>query len=419
VERAAVAATSLVLAGALLSLGSGCGGTTVFQGALPPAAPITPTPTPTPTPNPFPTPTPTPTPAPSPTPMAASASQFIYGTPGFESGSVQAGRIGNDGSVSAIAGSPFDETMGTPSVIQIIGDPRGRFVYVLNVEASAVGEIIGKPGICGFSIDHNTGTLTRVPGSPIVFPFRNDNLLAIDDAGRFVFEPNNSFPSTGFDVYAIDQSSGALNKTPASSNAAPVGSVTVASPDGRFLFNTGNGMVEAFAIDGSTGQLTLVAGSVTTTGGSAGPAAITADGRFLYIANQQEGTVVVFAVSNGGTLARVPSTPFVIDRGAQSLALTPDGRFLYIQTFSATGNPNETVKGYALNPSAASFMPIPNAVVNNVSSVAVDLSGKFAYISSVGDLFTYAIDPTTGALTQIAHSSGPSSDDPLDVATAP
>jgi 6-phosphogluconolactonase (cycloisomerase 2 family) len=352
-------------------------------------------------------------------PIPASASRFIYGTPGFESGSVQAGRISNDGSVSAIAGSPFDETMGTPSIIQILAGARGRFVYVLNVEASAVGEIIGKPGICGFSIDHNTGTLTRVPGSPIIFLFRNDNLLAIDGAGRFVFEPNNSFPSTGFDVYAIDQSSGALSKTSASSNAAPVGSVTVASPDGRFLFNTGNGMVETFAVDGSTGQLALVAGSLTSTGGSAGPADITADGRFLYIANQQEGTVAVFALSGDGTLTPVPSTPFAIDRGAQSLALTPDGRFLYIETFSATGNPTQTVKGYAVNPSSASFIPIANAVVNNVSSVAVDLSGKFAYISSAGDLFTYAIDPATGALTQAAHSNGPSSDDPLDVVTAP
>jgi hypothetical protein len=51
--------------------------------------------------------------------------------------------------------------------------------------------------------------------------------------------------------------------------------------------------------------------------------------------------------------------------------------------------------------------------------VAVDLSGKFAYISGVGELFTYAIDPVTGGLTLVARTNGPSSDDPLDVVTAP
>jgi 6-phosphogluconolactonase (cycloisomerase 2 family) len=356
---------------------------------------------------------------PSPAHAPVSASRFIYGTPGFESGSVQAGRISSDGSVTAIAGSPFDEALSTPSVVQIIADARGRFLYVLNVEASAVGEIIGKPGICGFSIDQTTGALMRVPGSPIVFPFRNNNNLAMDPAGRFLFEPNNSVPSTGFDVYVINQTTGALTRTSANSDVAPVGGFSVVSPDGRFLFNTGNRMVEAFSIDSSTGRLTLVPGSLISTGGSAGVAAITADGQFLYVANQMEGTVAVFAVASDGILAPAPSTPFRVDPGAQSLAITPDGKFLYVQTFSVTANPVQTVKGYAVNPNSGSFMPIANAVVNNVSSVTVDLSGKFAYISAVSGLFTYAIDPATGALKQVAHTNGPSSDDPQDVVTAP
>lgn len=414
-DRVPAIAIIFVLAGTLLSPGTGCGGKTIFQGALPPATPFTPTPSPTPTAS----PTPMATPMPSPAHGPASASRFIYGTPGFESGSVQAGRIGSDGSVSAIAGSPFDEALGTPSIVQIIADARGRFLYVLNVEASAAGEIIGKPGICGFSIDQATGALMRVPGSPIVFPFRNNNNLAIDPAGRFLFEPNNSVPSTGFDVYAINQATGALNKTSVNSNAAPVGGFSVVSADGRFLFNTGSGMVKTFSIDPSSGQLTLVPGSLISTGGSAGPAAITVDGQFLYIANQMEGTVAVFAVASDGTLAPAHSTPFRVDPGAQSLALTPDGKFLYIQAFSVTANPVQTVKGYAVNPASGSFTPIANAVANNVSSVTLDLSGKFAYISAVGDLFTYAIDPGTGALTQVAHANGPWSDDPQDVVTAP
>jgi 6-phosphogluconolactonase (cycloisomerase 2 family) len=361
-----------------------------------------------------------------PSPTSDPASLYIYGTPGFESGSVQAGRINSNGTVSAVAGSPFDEGVGQSDIIQIITDNRGRFVYVLNQAAGAFGVPLGISGICGFSIDQKTGALTKAPGGAIVFPTSpgnafpngNSNRMVLDGAGHFLFQPNglNSNPSTGFDVYAVDQSTGTLTKTTQNSNIAPVGSFTAASRDGRFVFNAGNGMAEVFAIDPPTGHLTLIAGPVSTSG-SAGPMAVTAGGDFLYVANQKEGTVAVFAIGETGTLTPVAGSPFSIDSGASFLALTPDAKFLYVQAHPAPGN--NTVKGYAVNPLEASFKPIAAAVVQGVTTVAVDSSGKFAYISDIGDLFTYAIDPQTGALTQVAHTTGPSSDDEQDMAIAP
>jgi 6-phosphogluconolactonase (cycloisomerase 2 family) len=342
----------------------------------------------------------------------------IYGTPGFESGSVQAGRINSEGTVSAVAGSPFDEGVGQSDIIQIITDNRGRFVYVLNQAAGAFGVPLGISGICGFSIDQNTGALTKLPGSPIVFPANNSNKMVLDGAGHFLFQPNgrNGNPSTGFDVYAVDQSTGRLTKTMQNSNAAPVGSFTAASRDGRFVFNAGNGMAEVFVIDQPTGHLTLIAGPASTSG-SAGPMAVTSGGDFLYVANQREGTVAVFAIGETGTLTPVAGSPFPVDTGAGFLALTPDAKFLYVQAHPAPGN--NTVKGYAVSPAEATFKPIAGAVLQGVTTVAVDSSGKFAYISEIGDLFTYAIDPQTGALTQVAHTTGPSSDDEQDMVIAP
>ncbi|HKV95311.1 MAG TPA: beta-propeller fold lactonase family protein [Candidatus Angelobacter sp.] len=372
--------------------------------------------------NPSPTPTPTP-PAnsPSPTPTPASASRFIYGTPGFESGSIQAGVIPSSGSVAPVAGSPFDEGLGTPSVIQIVGDVKGRFIYVLNVEAIAVGMVIGEPGIAGFKINSQTGALSAVPGSPITFPLRNNNFMVMDGTGHFLFEPNGlgDSASTGFDVYAIDQNTGALTKTTSTSNAPPVGNFAAASTDGQFVFNAGNGLVEAFSIVSSTGQLAAT-GAPLSTGGSAGPITVSSDGKFLYVANENQGTVAVFTIGAGGALSLVSGSPFAIDPGAESLELTPDGRFLYVAAFTDTATgANQTVKGYAVNPAAGMFTPIPGAVVNNVDSVTIDFSGKFAYISSPGSLFVYGIDPTTGGLTQLSHTTAPSSDDASDLVTVP
>jgi 6-phosphogluconolactonase (cycloisomerase 2 family) len=331
--------------------------------------------------------------------------------------------IGRDGTISPVPGSPFDEGLGQPSIIEITTESRGRFVFVLNVEAQAVGEIIGKPGICGFAIDHATGALSRVPGSPSVFPVRNDNDIVVDGSGHFLYEGN--LVNTGFDVYAIDQSSGRLAKTSANSNAPPVGSFSKASADGRLLLNAGNGLVEVFSIAPDSGELTAVSRTPVSTGGSGGPITLTQDGKFLYAANQKEGTVMVFAVAANGTLEAVGGSPFAVDTGAQNMALTPDGKFLYIASFNAVAAVGSTVKGYAVNPAEGAFTQIVGAVVNNASSVTIDLSGQRAYISVTPGLFTglqlfiYNIDPASGALSQIGTASAPVSDDPFDVVTTP
>lgn len=329
----------------------------------------------------------------------------------------------NNGTVSAVAGSPFSENLGESNLLEVAADPQGRFVYVLNVEAFGAGMQIGSAGICGFAVDPQTGVLTQVPGSPIVFSASNDNFMAIDGSGHFLFEPNAAGAagaSTGFDVYSIDQKSGGLTKTSSTSNAPPVGNFTISSPVSPLVFNAGNGLIAAFAFDQQSGQLTSVPGTPVSTSGSAGPMAVSADGKFLYIANQTEGTLSIFAIASSGGLTPVSGSPFTIDNGAQYLTLTPDGKFLYIAAQTQNGNNfAQTVKGYAVNPANGTFAAIAGTVVNNVTSVSLDQSGKFAYISAVGNLTTYAIDANTGALTQMAQTSTPSSDDPNDVVTVP
>jgi DNA-binding beta-propeller fold protein YncE len=254
---------------------------------------------------------------------------------------------------------------------------------------------------------------------PIVFAGDNRNQMAIDGTGRFLFEPNGfTSPGTGFNIYRIDSVTGALTPTPAAAGAAPVGSFTAASADGRFLFNAGNGLVAVFSINASTGQLLTVPGTTTSTAGSAGPMAVSADDKFLYVANQTEGTVAVFAIGSNGSLTPVTGTNFTIDNSAQFLTLTRDGRFLFVSA-APNGAVSETVKGYAVNPAAGTFTAIAGAVVTGVTSVTLDRSGGFAYISSVGSLTTFRIDPLTGALTPVSQATGPSSDDANDMVVVP
>jgi 6-phosphogluconolactonase (cycloisomerase 2 family) len=330
--------------------------------------------------------------------------------------------INSNGTVSPVAGSPFDEQMGQSNTFGMMADPQGRFLYVLNGAASAGGMPLGQSGIAGFAINQQTGVLTHVPGSPFLLSQPNNAPLVIDNTGHFIFEPNGAInsSSSGFNVYSIDQSTGVITKTSSSSNAPPVGRFSVASPTAPLIFNSGNSLVAAFTVNTQNGQLSIVPGTPTSAGGSGGPMAVTADGKFLYVANQQQGNVEVFAISSTGMLTPVTGSPFSTDMLVQHLALTPDGKFLYATAVPQSSSGGmQTLKGYAVNPSAGTFTPVSGAMINGVTTVNIDHSGKFAFISAVGNLMTFSIDPNTGALTQVAQTNSPSSDNPFDMVTVP
>jgi 6-phosphogluconolactonase (cycloisomerase 2 family) len=368
-----------------------------------------PTPGSSPSPSPSPSPTASPTPTPSPTPAVA-ASRFIYGITVFESDTgYEGGSISGSGTVTPIAAFN-NSSLGQNIVPQLLADPTGHFLYALNLGASSFGNTIGHPGIEELAINQQTGTLSEIPGSPLIFPQQRPGLLAINPAGKLLFQPDAGV----FDVYAINPATGLLTHR-SSSTAASLGAFTAFSPDGRFLFDAGNNDVEALSVD-SSGNLTVVQPPIPTGGtapGEAGQLAASPDGKFLYVLNQ--GSIGIFSVSAGGTLAPVVGSPFATMAGGAGFALTPDGKHLYVN-FQGSAN---TVQGFTFDPAASTLTPIANAVVNNASSITVDGSGKFAYITQGSALTTFAIDPATGGLTQVSQSPQPLSDTPQSMVAVP
>jgi len=375
---------------------AGCGGNTTISGALPPA-PIVPPSTPTPTP--------------APTPAALTSSRFLYGVISFEAeGGFFGGTIDSvTGKVTPAAGSPTANVLGQNIVIQVLADPKGRFLYTLNIGASSFGVQFGRIGIGGYQINRSSGRLTPEPGE-IIFPEQRLGLMAIDGTGRFLYQPNGS----GIDTYSINQVTGQLTIMPFTIPAPAVGTSTAASADGRFLFNAGNGLVEVYGINSTNGQLSVAATPVST-GGSAGPMAVSADTRFLYVANPIQGTVAVYLIGPNGSLVLQSGSPFPTDLMAAGMSLSPDGKFLYM-TFQ--NGVESHVKGFAVNPLAGSFTPIAGATVADANGINVDGSGKFAYVAQI-QLSTFKIDSATGALTLASQAAQPVTDLPTDIVLVP
>ena len=365
---------------------------------------------PQPSPNPTPSGSPSPSPSPSPTP-AVVASRFIYGISVFESDQgYEGGAINsNSGKVTPLA--PFDNSgLGQNIVPQLIADPTGHFLYALNLGASSFGNTIGNPGIAELAINQQTGALTAISGSPLVFPSQRSGLLVINPAGNLLFQPDAGV----FDVYSINPASGLLTQS-ATSTAASLGAFTAFSPDGRFLFNAGNTDVETLSVD-SSGNLAIVQSPIPTggsTSGLVGQLAASPDGKFLFVLN--EGSIAIFNIGSSGTLAPVVGSPFATQAAGAGFALTPDGKHLYVN-FQNTVN---SVQGFTFDPAASTLTPIANAMVNNASSITVDGSGKFAYISQGSSLITFAIDPATGGLTPVSQSPQPLSDTPQSIVAVP
>jgi 6-phosphogluconolactonase (cycloisomerase 2 family) len=380
---------------ALIAGLTGCGGVSA-NGAI--------------TPTPSPTGTPSPTPSPSPTPTPPGHQNFVFGVVDFEADGFFGGKINHStGQITRINSNPIANPLGQNIVTQLLADPKGRFLYALNIGASSFGIQFGQIGISAFQINQSSGMLAPAPAQ-IVFPVQRFGQLAIDGSGRFLYQPDGS----AVDIYTIDQSTGQLTVMAATTPAPPVGGFSATTSDGKFLINEGNGQVMVYTINSGNGQL-MSATTPISTGGSGGPITVSADNTLLYVANSMEGTVAVFSIATNGALTLMAGSPFPTDVAATGMSLSPNGKFLFLAFQNGTDN---HVTGFAVNPAAGTFTAIPGAVVTGANSINVDGSGKFAFISQ-GKLATYKIDPVTGMLTLVSQTTQPFTDIPSNIVLSP
>jgi 6-phosphogluconolactonase len=299
----------------------------------------------------------------------------------------------NTGALTVIGGSPF-ASPASPSALDV--DSSGKYLYVANTQSNQ---------LTAYRIDSGDGSLsqlasspTNVGASPTVVTSEEDTTpLSLSSKFVYVTDPAGSIRS--FNIAADGTlSAGAV---PSLTANAPLG-ITL-DPQGRFAYvaDPGANAVRIYAVNASTGTLAEIAGSPVATVGAPQYVAIEPSGRYAYVSIPSTTSIVKYTVdaTTGGLSSPLPK----IVTNAQDLVITPNGRWLM-----ATPAAGTTVYSYSIdvsNGELGSAVALNLGATVAITSIAIDSSGKFAYVTDVtngdGELRQFQINAQTGALSPV------------------
>jgi len=207
--------------------------------------------------------------------------------------------------------------------------------------------------------------------------------------------------------YAIDDTSGALTLM-CNTGTAAVGPLAVSSNAFLYVLDTSVSPAQVFGFTiahGKSGALTAITGSpFMLSEAISGAAALVADpqGRFMFVTNHDGNDVHSLIIGQSGALTEAVNSPFPVS-APDFMALNPTGAIAYfpdgldgdIFIFSLDSNGQ-------LAQTVASPVIIANA--NDAPHFAlVHPNGKFLFTANLQSLSSFSIDQT-GALTQVGGS---------------
>jgi 6-phosphogluconolactonase len=214
------------------------------------------------------------------------------------------------GNLGNVAGSPFAITPASnPQSLAV--SPKGDFLFVANTTQGTVAV---------FAIGNN-GVLTAVAGSPFSMGAgATPTAVAAGNGGHLYVADSAHNAVLGFNVSASGLSP--IAGSPFAAGAAP--SAIGIDPQGALLYaaNFGSNNVSAYVIDAASGALGTVSGSPFATGG-VGPSAVAVNSTTtaVYVTDQTSHDIAGFAISSNGGLKALTGSPFNVATSASSISL--------------------------------------------------------------------------------------------------
>jgi 6-phosphogluconolactonase len=229
-----------------------------------------------------------------------------------------------------------------PSYLRFSAD--GKFLYAVNELLNWNGKAQG--AFTAFAVRNGGSELQKI--NQISSQGRAPCFLTLSDNDRFVLLNNyldgtilsvKIRPDGGLDKVVTRLHFTGSGPVKGRQDDSHVHSVTL-NPQNTFavVADLGTDRLSVLAFDANTGMLTLLKKKTAHTAPGAGPrhAAFSADGNYLYVANELNSTVEAFSFNpqNGSlehlqTLSTLPHD-FTGENYPADIHLSPDGRFLYV-----------------------------------------------------------------------------------------
>jgi YVTN family beta-propeller protein len=328
------------------------------------------------------------------------------------------------------------------SVVRWNGSDRPTTMDAINglIAQISVSDIAaaGTAAVTVFNPGPGGGSLNSLPFA-ITTGTVGPQSITVDPAGKFAYVA--SFGCNGnsggyVSMYTINPTSGALSiGSTVPSNDEFTDSVTV-DPFGKFAYVTSSGdvwdidfgSVLTYTINPTTGALTSTTGGITGTGINGTPeffnsVAVDPSGKFAYAAEGGAFPAGTFGGSSNVAMYTINATTGALasigtiaaGTSPDSVAVDPSGKFAYVPNFGSND-----VSMYAIDATTGALASIGTiAAGTSPASVAVDPAGKFAYVPNFNsnDVSMYTIDATTGTLASIGTIAAGT--DPFSVAVDP
>jgi 6-phosphogluconolactonase (cycloisomerase 2 family) len=306
----------------------------------------------------------------------------------------------DDGSLSPIAGSPFDaggagtgSAFGSAGGLQETSD--GRYLVATDPGSDEISVLRIRPNgaLQLVEVEHSNG---RTPTS-------------IATHGSVVYVANGGAGGsnyTGFRINAGGRLSAIAGSTYALPDDALPGHVLI-SPDGKRLVgtrvgpNAGPSFLDAFRI-GSDGTLTAAPGSpyAAQRVGPFGSTFSPTHGDQLFVSNAHDGalagSVSVYDVAADGSLSAIDGSPFPDNQTAPCwVAISPDGAAIFAVN-TASGSVSRYTVAANGTLGLVGSTPLGGPAPRRAFDAQVSPDGEFLYIANaVGGISAFAVDGTS------------------------
>ncbi len=253
-----------------------------------------------------------------------------------------------------------------------------------------------------FGVDPSSGRLTHLATTPLLSAMA---YMVTDRTGRFLLAA--SYVDARLAIYPID-SDGRIEERPTQvTPTGPKAHSIVVDAANRFAYAAvlGADQVMQFIFDPAAGTLAPNAPPTVATRARSGPRhlAFHPNGRFIYLVNQTDATIVAYRIEPGsGGLSEIETVTSLAahvlgEANAADIHVTPDGRFLY-----ASERQTSTLTGFRIDAANGFLAPIGRWDTETTPrGFSIDPRGRFLLAAGLDSdrLSVHAINPQEGGLT--------------------